>query len=159
MISIAEFARRLERVDAEMHAVVPLMLRVIGEEGERIAKRKIGHRQPGWAELAPSTVEDKASLGFGPPDFQPLERTRQMQASIGHSVAGPVLTLGATDKVMLFHEFGSRNIPAGSYNPPRPVIGPTMMELEATVQAMGGRVVTRILMGGRADLAIVRVRR
>ncbi len=90
---------------------------------ERKAKAAIGHYQEGagelmeWAPLKWSTVEEKERLGYAPPD-NPLLRTGEMRASIGHHVeSADRAVVGSESEVLLAHELGTKHLP------PRSVLG------------------------------------
>ena len=88
----------------------------------KTAQDMIGQEMPDWADLAPSTVEEKQRLGFvgrvSPTD--PLLRTGELRASISHTIEGNKLVLGSDDPVAAYQELGTPRIP------PRPFIGSTM---------------------------------
>jgi len=110
--SFADLAADLAFHEAGMTAA----LLEIGERLEKVAKRKIGHQQPGWEPLKESTEAEKTRKGY--PANAPLLATGHMRDSISHEVEGLVLTVGSTDEKMIFHEFGTEKMP------PRPVLGP-----------------------------------
>lgn len=96
----------------------------LNDAGRRIAAQArgyIGEYQNGqvgpfgsWPPLAPSTVEEKTRLGYGPPD-NPLLREGDMRASIGYSVRLNHVDVGATSPIAPYQEFGTRTIPPRSF--------------------------------------------
>ena len=86
------------------------------------AKTMIGEEIREWADLAPSTVEEKQRLGYTGQvsATDPLLRTGQLRNSISSGVEGHKLVLGSDDPVAPYQEFGTSRIP------PRPFIGATM---------------------------------
>jgi HK97 gp10 family phage protein len=111
-------SRNLEAVEEE---VVAAAAEMIAQE----ARDMIGHPNPGWPPLSPSTIARKGR-------DTPLLDTGAMRASI--SSDGPykegdaiVAYAGATDRKAQWHEFGTSRIP------PRPFIG---MATEAKRQAI-----------------------
>jgi phage gpG-like protein len=98
-------------------------LKVVAEKIEKTAKSEIGHYQksyakfPAWAHLSESTIAEKESLGYSPPD-NPLLRTGEMRDSISNTVEGLEATIGSNDQKMVWHEFGTSKMAM------RPVLGP-----------------------------------
>jgi len=113
---------------------------------ETTAKEEIGHYQAAagpfaaWEPLADSTVADRVSKGFTPDD--PLLRTGELQDSIVHEVGDWEATVGSTDPVMIFHEFGTSKMP------PRPVIGPALFHNAEHVQKLIGDAAVSVFVGG-----------
>jgi len=58
------FVTHLEEVIASYPAREKLLLEEIGHLVKDKAKKKIGHLQPGWDPLSPSTILDKERKGF-----------------------------------------------------------------------------------------------
>ncbi|MHA3052531.1 phage virion morphogenesis protein [Acinetobacter sp. ANC 4640] len=121
-------------------------LKVCAERIEQTAKEEIGHYQnaigpyPAWSPLAESTEEQKAKKGY--PANSPLLASGEMQKSIKHEVSGLEAIVGATDKKMVYHEFGTVRIP------PRPVIGPAAYRnKEFILKTIGEAAVTGIVGG------------
>ncbi|WP_137010153.1 hypothetical protein [Aquitalea aquatilis] len=117
---------------------------------EKTAKDEIGHYQgavgpfQSWAELAESTEEEKARLGY--PADAPLERTRAMANEIKHEVNGLEAVIGATDtpagRILVYHEFGTEKMP------PRPVLGPAAFRNKEFILRTIGRATVLGLIGG-----------
>lgn len=130
-------------VKRHTHAAFERALVVI----EKDAKDQIGHYQPAvgefpaWAPLAESTEAEKARLGA--PAGAPLMRHGALYASIGHEVHGDEGVVGSTDPTMVFHEFGTAKMP------PRPVLGPAVVNSRKKVEAILGRALVDGLMGGQ----------
>jgi len=92
------------------------------EKGCRIledeAKAAIGTYRDGynWPQLADSTQEERARLGY--PPNEPLLRTGELRDSIKHTVESADLGfVGTNDAVAKYQEFGTSKIP------PRPFLG------------------------------------
>lgn len=117
---------------AAEHKALDAACRVI----ERDAKRQIGHYQdevggfPAWAELADSTEEEKARLGF--PLGAPLLRTGELRDSIEHEVSGLEGVVGSKSDIAAYQEFGTATIPA------RPFIGSAAFKSRAAVERILG---------------------
>ena len=92
--------------------------------GANIARAEIGTLQPSltisdplpvyfpaWAPLADATIADKAGMGFGPPEYEPLRRTGQLEASIEGVAEGLTGAVVSNDQVMVYHEFGTPKMP------------------------------------------------
>lgn len=71
---------------------------------------------PRWQQLAPSTQEERARLGFTPND--PLKRTGELSRSIEITIQGHTGYVGTNDPVAEYMENGTSRIP------PRPFMGP-----------------------------------
>ncbi len=120
--SIADFLAFLRTRPAAVEAAQLKGLEAAGELFERTAKDMIGEEIAQWPPLAPSTVEEKQLLGYTGrvSATDPLYRTGELRASIGHHVDGKRVVLGSDDPVAEFHEFGTSRMPA------RPFIGATV---------------------------------
>lgn len=146
-LSLTEWCAELERQIATVRPAVTMALHEIGEAAEQIARGKVGEYQPevgpfpAWAPLAESTVEDKTRQGYAPPD-NPLLREGDLRDSVGHHVEPMLLEVGSTDPVMRYHETGTSKMP------PRPVIGPAMLETVPVAQEVLGGALADVLAGG-----------
>ncbi|MGH7078126.1 MAG: hypothetical protein ACREFU_08500 [Acetobacteraceae bacterium] len=123
-MNIEEF----ERVLAGVAVAIEVRMREALERGavmiEREAKREIGHYQgavgplPRWRPLQPSTLREKARLGYSSP-ANPLPRTGGLRCSIKHSVSGPgdaiEARVGVNGVVAVVQERGGGHVPARSY--------------------------------------------
>jgi len=115
---------------------------------EATAKEEIGKYQdeaghfPAWAPLAESTIADRIAQGFTPDD--PLLRSGELRDSIVHEVEGLEATVGSTDEVMIYHEFGTVKMP------PRPVLGPALFHNAEKVQKLIGNAAVSVFVGGTA---------
>jgi HK97 gp10 family phage protein len=113
---------------------------------EETAKEEIGVYQaeagpfPAWPSLADSTIADRVSKGFTPDD--PLLRSGELRDSIVHEVEEWEATIGSTDPVMEFHEFGTSRMP------PRPVMGPALVHNAEKVQQLIGHAAVSVFVGG-----------
>ncbi len=110
-----------------------------GEDACVIAEEKIGVLQPDWDPLADSTVVDKTRLGFEPPDYDPLLRKGDLKVSFEWGANGLQAYLTSKDPVMFWHEYGTAAMP------PRPVIGPAMLEAGLVAQVALGKVAQEML--------------
>jgi hypothetical protein len=114
MVSPEEFMLLLGRAAAKvkLELVVPTetVMTVIALE----AKDAIGTYDFGWPQLSPFTQADRASRGFSP--NEPLKRTGELQESVVGEAEiaayGAVGVVGSADPVAVFHEFGTKNMPA-----------------------------------------------
>ncbi len=113
---------------------------------ETTAKAELGKYQPAagpfpaWAPLAETTIADRVAQGFTPDD--PLLRSGELQDSIVHEVEDWEATIGSTDSVMEFHEFGTSKMP------PRPVFGPALFHNAEHVQHVIGKAAVSVFVGG-----------
>ncbi len=90
---------------------------------------------PRWQQLAPSTQEERARLGFTPND--PLKRTGELARSIEITIQGHTGYVGTNDPVAPYQEYGTARIP------PRPFLGPAAFVNEARIQKLFVRAVAR----------------
>lgn len=120
-----QMAAARKRVPLELEIVVASTAKLGGE----VARGEIGTLQPSltiaspfparveaWETLAFKTISDKIDLGFGPPDYDPLFRTGEMEASIEGVSEGLTGAIVSSDRIMVYHEFGTTKMP------PRPVL-------------------------------------
>lgn len=116
---------------------------------EETAQDEIGTYQgaigpyPEWASLADSTEQEKTRLGY--PANAPLLRTGDLRESIVHEVGEWEATVGSTDPVMTYHEFGTDKMP------PRPVIGPALYRNLDAVQQLVGDFAYEIISGEKQE--------
>lgn len=115
---------------------------------EKTAKEEIGHYQPsagpfpGWADLADSTEERKAKMGY--PADAPLLATGDMRDSITHTTHILEAVIGSKDPKMVYHEFGTPKMPA------RPVMGPAVFRNKEYIRRVLGAATVTGLFGGSA---------
>jgi hypothetical protein len=143
LISCAEFAAMLERAIAAAPAELAIGLEKVGQLAESIAAELPGHYQPGWPELAESTLKDKEAKGFPVPS--PLKRTGEMAESYRKEV-DPValeLVIGSPSKIALYQEMGTSRIP------PRPVCGPALRNSIPYAAEVFGKIAISLLTGKR----------
>lgn len=112
---IARVAGAAMAVKAAENAALTRAAKVVEAE----AKREIGTYQgavgpfPAWAPLAESTQADRVREGF--PADEPLLRTGEMRASIGHAVKGNVAVIGSNSDKAVWQELGTKTIPPRSF--------------------------------------------
>lgn len=113
---------------------------------EQTAKDEIGFYQsatgpfPAWADLAESTEQEKARLGY--PLNAPLERTGKMRDSIKSESNGHEAIIGSQEETLVYHEFGTEKMP------PRPVLGPAVVMNERKIKRIIGHAAVSGLVGG-----------
>lgn len=135
MISIGQLRKHIAdaaaRVDADLAAATLAHAQFAAET----ARGYIGHLQgavvtpppvpsyvPAWEPLAAATVDDKAAMGFTPPDYEPLLRTGEMHESISGTAVGLTGVVGSTDEKAVYHELGTATMP------PRPFLARAVVE-------------------------------
>lgn len=115
---------------------------------QKTAEEEIGHYQsgigpfPAWADLADSTEEQKAKMGY--PSDAPLEASGAMGRSFSHSTSPLETVIGSTDEKMVYHEFGTLKMPA------RPVLGPAILRNKEYIRRVLGMATVSGLIGGSA---------
>nr|WP_199065122.1 hypothetical protein [Chromobacterium sp. ASV5] len=120
------------------------------ERIELEAKAEIGQYQaaagpfPAWEQLADSTEQEKARLGY--PADSPLLRTGAMEGEIAHSVGLLEAVIGAKDtpagRILVYHEFGTPKMP------PRPVLGPALFKSRSFIEKTIGQAAISGLVSG-----------
>lgn len=114
----AHLARLALAGDAVSHHIAEQGARIV----EKDAKDRIGSYQDAagpfgaWANLAPSTVDDRIRKGYTPDD--PLMRSGGLRKSYGHKTQGAVAVVGSASPIALYMEQGTSTMPA------RAVVGP-----------------------------------
>lgn len=138
MIEFEEYAKFLARSAKKVRAELLIDGEEIGEAQKKIAADMIGHEQPQWAPLAPSTIEEKERLGFTGKvsGTDPLLRTGTLRDSIQYEVdpiaKGVDITLGSHDPVAAYQELGTSSIP------PRPFLSTAQLEsVEPATKILG----------------------
>lgn len=122
MMSPEEAAAFLRGSAARVEPGLSEIVRDVVEAAAIRARGYIGHQQPDWASLSDFTIAQKSLMGFGPPDWQPLERTGQLEASIETQVDGLVGVVGSPDVVAVYQETGTPM--ARNPIPARPFLAP-----------------------------------
>lgn len=112
---------QIEADIADFHAESEEAMERAAQIVEDRAKEDIGRYQAGidpfadWVPLAPGTVQDKARLGYSPPD-NPLLRTGDLRDSIEHTVESEErAVVGSDSDVAVWQELGTRTIPPRSF--------------------------------------------
>jgi len=142
MMTFAEFAAQLERGLTTVRPRLEIGLAKVGALAETLAEAYPGHYQPGWPQLADSTIEDKQTHGWPVPS--PLKRTGDMAASYKTvvDVAELAMVIGSHDPKALWQEMGtSRGIP------PRPVCEPALKNSLPYAGDVFGEIAVSILTG------------
>lgn len=146
--SLNDFALHLAEaaiavVEVEHHA-----LEKCAQVIEKDAKARIGEYQPStgpfpaWEQLADSTEQEKARLGY--PIDAPLLREGDLRDSIQHEVHGSEAVVGSQSDIAAYQEFGTDKIP------PRPFIGPAAFDSKEKVQKILGAAIVGGLTVGQA---------
>lgn len=135
--SFGSYLAHLEKILIQAPAAEKRLLNAIGIEVEAKAKSKFGHYQNAvgpfekWDELTEGTQEDRVRKEYTPND--PLLRDGTLRESISHSVHGKTVSIGSTNEIMPYHEFGTSRIPA------RPVLGPAMFQSKYKIKVMAAK--------------------
>lgn len=147
MISLRQWREHLEGAALRVEAQITVAVAAHAQFCAKDARDMIGHLQgpvaapppvpmllPAWEPLASATVDDKTRLGFTGPDYQPLERTGQMESSILGVSVGHTGAVVSDDPVMVHHEFGTMHMP------PRPVLARSVISNMPLLQMTLGRI-------------------
>jgi hypothetical protein len=132
----AHFARLALVGEAVTHHITEQAAQIV----EKDAKARIGSYQDAagpfgaWANLAPSTVDDRIRKGFTPDD--PLLRTGGLRDSYGHKTQGAMAVVGSPSLIALYMEQGNSKMPA------RAVVGPAAY---ASADAIGRVAATTLI--------------
>jgi len=114
---------------------------------ENTAKKELGSYQRSnngpfapWAELKPSTKEQRVKLGFTEND--PGLRTGEMRDSIEHQVEGLEALIGSNDDHLVYFELGT------SKQAPRSVLGVAMFRNKEKIRRIIGEAAVVGMVGG-----------
>lgn len=148
VFTLAGFAAHCATMEADMRLAQEAAVLKACQMVEKWAKKAIGQYLPGynWEQLKEATQQERKRLGFTPND--PLLRTGELRASIGHYVERVGLNevvgyVGSTSKIAAYMELGTRHIP------PRSFLAASAMAQERAIHEMTGRLVMgAILQGG-----------
>lgn len=146
--SLGALALHLAAQEAALLASLHNGLEKCGKRLVSTMKAEIGHYQPGagpfaaWADLAESTEEHKAKMGY--PADAPLEATGQMRDEFTHEVHGLECIAGSKDPKMVWHEFGTPKMPS------RAVVGPAALTQKEFIRRTIGKATVAGLIGGQA---------
>lgn len=140
MMTLNEFAEMLAKNIATIRPRLEIGLDKVGTLAATLAASYPGEYQPGWPELAESTLKDKEAKGFPVPS--PLKRTGEMAESYSHEVDPGELavTVGSPEKIALWQELGTSRIP------PRPVSEPALKNSLPYADDVFGEIAVAILM-------------
>jgi len=103
-------AQHFEMLAASADAKILASEQAVGDVTLKHAQALFGDEQL-LAPLQPETVASKARRGAAEPDA-PLIDTGHLRDSLYVEVDGPLVRVGSDDPVMLFHELGTRKMPA-----------------------------------------------
>jgi hypothetical protein len=143
--SLTQFAEYLSKLESigEEHKIAAL--EAIGKYVKEKAQSKFGIYQdavgefPAWEQLADSTQAERERLGYSPND--PLYRTGDLMASIDDNVTPNKVQVGSANPIMVWQEEGTPTIP------PRPVLGPAMLESVEEIKKILGLMMVNWLTG------------
>ena len=140
--SFGDFARDLTAVTVLYESHMHKVMNDIGKMVEEEARDVIGTYRYGWPQLAQSTQEERARLGY--PANEPLLREGDLRESISHEVVSHehAVDIGSESKIAAYQELGTSRIPPRSF---------LRMAAEAKepeiVEEIGGRVHIAMLEG------------
>ena len=146
MIPLAEWVAHLKRSELALKFELETEVGACMASAAKKAKSFIGEQQDGWADLAPSTIEEKTALGYPVP--APLLREGDLRDSInsevetrGMEIVGLVYS---DDPISEYQEYGTSRIP------PRPFIVPALIQTLPEIEtALGETLVRALTPGGR----------
>ena len=142
-MNLTELIGKLERIASEeIPEAKRAALAVSGDIVQEKAKDLIGHYSdfPEWPQLAESTQEERARLGWTPND--PLLRSGELRESITHeTIHDNMEVIGSTSEIMVCQEFGTKTIP------PRPVLGPASILTGEEVSKIARKAVYEAIAG------------
>lgn len=135
--SLLDFVRDLGKFGAMVEITRHEVLEEACQLVEKEAKDVIGEYRAGynWPQLAQSTQEERARLGY--PPNEPLLREGDLRASIEHTVAWDAGYVGSNSKIAVYQELGTSKIP------PRPFLGGAAAAKEKEVLELGAKAAKR----------------
>ncbi len=110
------------------------VMQQVADVTQKHAKAKFGKYQNSdppfgaWPQLSPITQRIRESQGFAP--NKPLLRTGTLRDSVLKKTGATWAEVGSNDPVMVVQEVGNDHVP------PRPVFGPTLMEVQPAVMGI-----------------------
>jgi hypothetical protein len=122
-------------IEHENHVILDRCGRMVTKEVYRV----IGTYDYGWPALAPSTQDQRASLGFEPDE--PLLRTGAMRDSVWYKADHHEVQIGTDNKIAAYQELGTSRIP------PRPFLEGALKEKTPEILHEIGHCVTGYLSG------------
>ena len=137
--SLLEFASFLGTLSLETERANHQALEHAAVIVETEAKRVIGTYDYGWPPLAASTLAKKSA-------DTPLLETGELRVSIEHQSTAHEAAIGSDDDKALWHELGTRTIPARSF------LASAAMHKEAEVMQLIGRQTVMALSGSALPL-------
>lgn len=145
MNSLAEMAMELVRLEAAEYLALEQGLEAILTRIQRTAKSEFGVYQagvgsfPAWPELADATKDDRLQQGYS--EDEPLLRSGALRDDIQKERHGLEGVVGSASEVMVFQEFGTKNMPA------RPVLGPAAVRNSEAMQKLAAAAVVAGFIG------------
>ncbi len=144
MISLADWIAHLKRAELALKFELEAEVGAGMASAAKTAKGYIGEQQPGWDDLAASTIEEKSALGYPVP--APLLREGDLRDSIesevetrGTEVVGLVYS---DDPIAEYQEYGTSRLP------PRPFIVPALISTLPEIEHALGETLVRALTPG-----------
>jgi hypothetical protein len=156
MYSLSEMASHFERAAMRCHGELEVLVGVVAETAEDLARSYIGKPQDNWEELHQPTIEGfrheagfwvrgKRVRGFAESlGFEPLKGdTGDLLESIESGASGLVGIVGSNSKVALWQEMGTPG--ARRPIPPRPFLSKAMMKAAEGAEELAGNVAFNLL--------------
>ena len=150
-LSILEFIKHVgscvASIDREEGHLLGICAKMIADE----AKHEIGVYQgpigpyPAWPPLAESTEDTKENLGY--PRGHPLERTGELEKSIGYSHTDHEAVIGSSDEAAVYAEMGTVK------EPPRQFLSGAAYRMEKRVVELLGEGTVQVIVDGKAHVA------
>jgi hypothetical protein len=135
LLSLAEMAAKLVTSDVNLKAA---QAEIIAEGCAMVAEKSkdmIGVPQPGWAPLAPSTLEKKDGVN------SPLLETGEMRSSIEWNADATEGYIGSNNPKATWQELGTSRIP------PRSFLGAAAIEMAPEIEKLAERAVAEAFEG------------
>ena len=144
MVTLTEWVAGLRRSELALKFELEVTVGAGMAAAEKLAKSFIGEQQPGWDDLAASTIEEKTALGYPVP--APLLREGELRDSIesevetlGSEIVGAVYS---DDPVAEWMEYGTSRVP------PRPFIFPAVIQTLPEIEEALAETLARALTPG-----------
>jgi phage gpG-like protein len=143
--SLGAFASHLDIAAMRQALEITSGLREVATAIQKTAQGKLGEYQgavdhfDAWQELADSTKADRVAKGYTEDD--PLLRSGELRKSIGTAVSLTEATIGSTEDSAVYNELGTTKAP------PRPFLGPSVIENEGLIKERLGAACVRGILG------------
>ena len=143
-MNLLELAAKMVVVEAELRLAQEGALAAACAAVAEECRSAIGTYRYGWEPLADATMEERSRRGY--PADEPLLVTGELRNSIEWNCDEHRGYVGSDNPKMIWHEWGTRDIPA------RPVLGPSIEAARPAVEKVLRDIAKAVAAGDLAEL-------